>query len=639
MAGTYYQQEVYQYQDLAHGDSIRLLELQPSEHIDTEIHGKLVSHRLGESLEFEALSYTWGPPVFREKMNVGDKHIYITENLASALKHLRLADKPRNLWIDAICINQRDSEEKGRQVFMMNDLYRKARSVIAWIGNSDNDTLSALNHIRHLASSASKFGVQNEFDVWSSAENPVLKGDVQEIKNIVSVAREEGIHYIYRRPWFSRLWVVQEAILPPRIVLYCGRDELERGELAAATVLLFLANRMTHTHPIDPDSFELLLDLVWTRATYWISIDSSRPTANRTVALAKHMRMVAAHRRRGCQDDRDRVFATVGLCGHSRIQVDVDYSEPVAEVYIDFTKVMLAGGALCILNHAGTWNRKSVPHEGQLEASEGEGCHCPSWVPELRPTELKDVIGWLPWQHDLGTLVNSDCAKLYPASPQEDKRKISISGVLLDKLSPNLSLQMSGPDGHSSDILWKYITACLQMCKDDRLEEHYATGEELITAFARTILAGGLNSRFRVLLNSGRKLTPQDCLSFFHLCNERSSTSFPTLLDLDQDEYDGKRHRFVDDEVSDKIYRYFQCLSRVFRNCSFFITEGRLWGLAPCAVLPGYVVVSFPWLPTPYILCPVAAGEAYQLIGPCYLHGYTTGEIECPTNYKSIPLI
>jgi hypothetical protein len=71
---------------------------------------------------------------------VDGKHFYITDNLCAALRALRLPDRDRFLWIDAICINQYDGVEKGSQVQMMRDIYAGATRTIVWLGEASERT-------------------------------------------------------------------------------------------------------------------------------------------------------------------------------------------------------------------------------------------------------------------------------------------------------------------------------------------------------------------------------------------------------------------------------------------------------------------------------------------------------------------
>ncbi|KAF8865991.1 hypothetical protein BDZ45DRAFT_611810, partial [Acephala macrosclerotiorum] len=140
--------ERYQYMPLPRDHSkIRLVRLQPrsaSDSISVEIfHAQLSSHP-----KYEALSYAWGHPdktrvVYYPTDPEGASTLGIAENLFIALQHLRYSLKSRVLWIDAICIDQNDPEERSAEVLRMGSIYKNACQVIVWLGpNSPNSGLA-----------------------------------------------------------------------------------------------------------------------------------------------------------------------------------------------------------------------------------------------------------------------------------------------------------------------------------------------------------------------------------------------------------------------------------------------------------------------------------------------------------------
>ncbi|KAJ0116171.1 nkyrin and het domain protein [Diaporthe amygdali] len=105
--------------------------------------------------QYEALSYTWGSEENREIIRVDSadgQAISVTSNLAVALKYLRHTDKPRTMWIDAICINQADVVEKGPQVKMMGEIYRHAARVAVWLGPEADNSDIAMAKMEYLGS-------------------------------------------------------------------------------------------------------------------------------------------------------------------------------------------------------------------------------------------------------------------------------------------------------------------------------------------------------------------------------------------------------------------------------------------------------------------------------------------------------
>jgi hypothetical protein len=122
------------YHKLRHPDSIRILELQPAVSISSPLNGRLRSSRIGElNYNYEALSYVWGDVSKSVDLFCEGRVMGITQNLDSALRHVRYSDRPRYLWVDAVCINQSDTTERGHQVRLMRSIYKSAWQVLVWI--------------------------------------------------------------------------------------------------------------------------------------------------------------------------------------------------------------------------------------------------------------------------------------------------------------------------------------------------------------------------------------------------------------------------------------------------------------------------------------------------------------------------
>lgn len=129
--------DLYRYQPLQHDDSIRILVLHPSLQESDPITCSIRHERLSDaSLEYEAVSYTWGDTTQQRAIYFRDRkgELAVGENCHYALQCLRLGHKDRLLWIDAICINQENITERSRQVRIMDSVYNRAFSVVVFLG-------------------------------------------------------------------------------------------------------------------------------------------------------------------------------------------------------------------------------------------------------------------------------------------------------------------------------------------------------------------------------------------------------------------------------------------------------------------------------------------------------------------------
>lgn len=133
-----------------HGKRIRLLHLNPASEPSFNISGSLEEVRLRDSTDYVAVSYQWGEPNPKFPVHVGNENtIQVTRNCHEALLRLRHHARNQVLWLDAICINQEDSEDKSHQVAMMADIYSQADRVIVWLGEGTPESDYALEWCQH----------------------------------------------------------------------------------------------------------------------------------------------------------------------------------------------------------------------------------------------------------------------------------------------------------------------------------------------------------------------------------------------------------------------------------------------------------------------------------------------------------
>lgn len=89
---------------------------------------------LDENPSYTALSYVWGENTDRKSILANGTTLRVTQNLFLALEQLTHSEQNQALWIDAICINQDEPDEKSWQVGLMRDIYQQATTVVIWLG-------------------------------------------------------------------------------------------------------------------------------------------------------------------------------------------------------------------------------------------------------------------------------------------------------------------------------------------------------------------------------------------------------------------------------------------------------------------------------------------------------------------------
>jgi hypothetical protein len=180
----------YHHSSLSPGDgSIRLLRLMPNRDETATIECQLFNYtlELGEGVHlYEALSYVWGNPHETVPIFIGKHCFKVTKNLHAALLRLRNHSIERIIWVDAVCINQADDQEKVYQIQYMTEIYGQASRVITWLGEGTDDSDQAFKDIRNVA----------EDEVTDSLEE----------------TNQEAILKVLERPWFRRIWVREQTV-------------------------------------------------------------------------------------------------------------------------------------------------------------------------------------------------------------------------------------------------------------------------------------------------------------------------------------------------------------------------------------------------------------------------------------------
>ncbi|KAF4951963.1 hypothetical protein FGADI_7079 [Fusarium gaditjirri] len=158
---------------------------------------------------FSALSYRWGDetPVFNILLN--GYSILVRENLLQFLQHARDSGWYKNLWIDALCINQEDNDEKVHQVGLMGTVYSLASNVLIWLGRLSPTEIVALDEIRDaedcIRPLREKYGSS-----WRLHHPEYYRPNGP---RLLSSTARAGLKQLIANPYWSRKWIIQEILL------------------------------------------------------------------------------------------------------------------------------------------------------------------------------------------------------------------------------------------------------------------------------------------------------------------------------------------------------------------------------------------------------------------------------------------
>jgi hypothetical protein len=353
---------------------------------DTE---DLLIESTGAKVAYTALSYSWGRPALGEALICNETNMPVSRSNAAALIALRSHTEPTYVWIDAICINQEDDLEKSAQVARMLSIYRKARYVTVWIGESDTDSRLAFACIEGLSKlREAVFNFDNTTHASSCCD---------QLRSIYHALRS-----LYDRPWLQRTWIRQEIYGARRLTILCGMQQISwDGFVKAADVMKAMRALAKHAESFsDPREahYSRLLNEAMRNAT--IPPSGVKPPRDLAEVLLEAQYFEAL-------DPRDTFYAVLGMCNvvafskakdqlpqDSKGAVLVDYEKPLVEVYRDATSCILQrkGGPDKLADLWHSYRRGSLHVEGlHIERLRSERPHrLPYWAVDWRSGTFKD---------------------------------------------------------------------------------------------------------------------------------------------------------------------------------------------------------------------------------------------------------
>jgi hypothetical protein len=224
-----------------------------------------------------------------------------------ALYHLRSPDHPLRLWIDAICIDQNNIEERSAQVSMMGEIYKFARQVSVWLGPGNEHSQAAIDFVKTSGSSSRSFA--SNFSA-----------------NSTEAAQTQMILDLIRRDYWQRAWIIQEVFQARTVKIHCGFDKLSWTTLAK--FFRFVERQLL----ISSDNIDAReLTEIYPSTTEIYHSTAFKLTKDKTSKNRDLYSLLLRYRTSLCSDTRDKMFS---LCGLSKdYRQLVNYSQNAEELF------------------------------------------------------------------------------------------------------------------------------------------------------------------------------------------------------------------------------------------------------------------------------------------------------------------
>lgn len=305
-------------------NEIRIAEIDPvtADSRSEQVSGRLIHFPRDKTPAYQALSYAWGRPSEREEGHIlldGIEHP-VTKTLEAALRRLRHEDgqKKLRIWVDALCINQKNLSEKAREVQRMRPIYQRAEQVSVWLGEHSENSPLAWKLLKQLHGAP---------DLTTVIQNPDRLEEFDALKDL------------FRREYWWRIWVVQEVNSNENIVVYCGEDHMPWSDLLQVSRKIeeatkTISDKIYHNQPHS----------VYTLTSGGprnLRIQRHSNTTADEKKLPPLVDLLYSHENKLSSEDVDKVYALVGLSLDRETFRAIDYSLPARLVYIDTAKYII----------------------------------------------------------------------------------------------------------------------------------------------------------------------------------------------------------------------------------------------------------------------------------------------------------
>jgi hypothetical protein len=560
-------------------DEIRVFDVLPGSGLEPiTLEGRVLS--LSSADGFEALSYVWGNLKDIHSVKVSGYDLEITYVLYAALRQLRQTRERRTLWVDQICINQTDDDEKSHQVSLMRTIYKRCHQCVIWFGEipstnlfSEEDAAVALDFIQATADGRAASNTTYDSDTH------ILLTDTDQgdrARNAFRTLIMGG------NPWWSRVWTLQEASLPNTAILHWGplKIPLETIELAAKTMVGGWFCGVPSSTKVAEEYRDLVSSFLYPVRGITIARNGETP-----------LNTLMRWRYRKATDPRDKVYGFAGLFKADTLLNlpalrDISYTISPEILFARVTRDLIC------------FDQDLRPLVGARELPHVTP-GLPTWAIDFASSSDIGPRQTRWWQHSHRYHRWTACTSFDEFKPSADENTLVLSGRFVDEVQEVGKVYHIAVNEEAED---RYVRAAIianyhlfeeyLASRNTDVSADYVGGGALKDAFWRTMLGN-------LIMSETPRGVPHDY----------------DIVDFEEYVAEGSLNRLT------------LSLHGLVPNHAFFITTKGYVGMGPSDLNKRDCVYVFGGGRVPFVIRPADnVPDRYHLMGDAYVHGIMRGE-------------
>ncbi|EQB47438.1 heterokaryon incompatibility protein [Colletotrichum gloeosporioides Cg-14] len=597
-----------------HHCSVEYVDPEPYNQSFIRVRYALSMDNLVTPISYTALSYTWGEPIFDAMIECDGHEKAITKSLESALLHFRREDESVVLWIDQICIDQSNNDEKGQQIPLMSRIYQRATNTAIWLGEASEGSDVAIKLLEEV-------NIRLQF----TTEDDIDPKEFERMRLPAPESKDwSALWDLLSRQWFTRVWIIQEVILSRDPWVACGDSLITWENLSSGCMQLVTTGisawlrKEAAKGPAKGSKMDDRGDMCELAWQLHRMKQSAQDSDNTLVPLLVQSRGAQ------CYDSRDKVYGLLGVVNEDhQAAVKVSYADdfPAAKLYQQVV-------AHHVSQHPTRWALHEV-----LACVDHDSPHLPSWVPDWSRPRLTVALGYTTASQGIYRAHGTFERKMWISEDFKDWERLpvrgdemSVQGFLIDTISTtsrvigNPDLTFEDPMNGNQTLLevWKLVSEMVT----------YPQPHTLFSALCQTLVAGRNET--------GKQKCPQSYEEIISLLLDASTGMEPSIsgqtYTARQKKPKGRGRlelgRLKDHKVGsagDTFQELRTAMVNALKNRKLGTTEKGHLGLFLGHANVGDQVYVLENCHVPFVMRKIEGGR-FRLVGECYVHGMMHGE-------------